>query len=299
MQRAMICPMVTAFTAQGKIDERANAAQIERLIAGGVGGILFLGSIGEFSAMSMKSKHVFLRFAISQVAHRTRVLFGATCSSVEETLAFTEVGREAGADAAMILPPDYFPATLDEVIAYYSQLAEQTGLSFMMYNFPATTGTSIEPETAASHAKAFPQIIGIKDTVDCISHTRALIAKIRPLRPDFEIYSGFDEYGLLNLMLGGNGVISGMNNLAPELFKRLLMAVHQRNYAEAEAAQRRICQLMPLYQAMPSFVQAIKLAVGFFVKDYPEQMALCCPPAKAEQRKTIEGILIRSGLLNT
>ncbi|MDI5829427.1 dihydrodipicolinate synthase family protein, partial [Salmonella enterica subsp. enterica serovar Kentucky] len=48
-----------------------------------------------------------------------------------------------------------------------------------------------------------PNIIGIKDTVDNISHIREIINNVRPVRPDFVIFSGYDEY-----MMGG-AVVSG------------------------------------------------------------------------------------------
>ena len=48
-----ITPAITPFTAEGRIDERGVAALYEHLIAGGVDGILVLGSIGEFFSIPM------------------------------------------------------------------------------------------------------------------------------------------------------------------------------------------------------------------------------------------------------
>ena len=110
MKSMAICPMLTAFTDSGSLDFDANERQIERLIAGGIDGILFLGSIGEFSAISMEQKEEFSKFAIGRVNGRVRTIVGTSCASMEDTLRMNSVVCEAGADAAMILPPYYFAA---------------------------------------------------------------------------------------------------------------------------------------------------------------------------------------------
>lgn len=46
MKSMAICPMLTAFTDSGSLDFDANERQIERLIAGGIDGILFWGVSG-------------------------------------------------------------------------------------------------------------------------------------------------------------------------------------------------------------------------------------------------------------
>lgn len=293
----MICPMVTAFTPEGKTDYEANALQIERLIDGGVGGILFLGSIGEFSALSTAQKADFITFAVKQTHGRVRTLVGSACPALEDTLHLHAVAADAGADQAVVLPPYYFPADQQTLLEYYTALAKQTPLPFLMYNFPGTTGADITPATAAALAQSQPTIVGIKDTVDSISHTRALIQKVHPVRPDFEIFSGFDEYGLLNLMLGGSGVISGMNNLAPHVFKKLLTAFQTQDFSQAAAMQQVIFSLMPLYQVMPSFVQAIKQALAMLLPGYPTRMMISCTPATTEQQEAIAAILTQQGLM--
>ena len=61
----------------------------------------------------------------------------------------------------------------------------------ILYNFPARTGTDLTPELVASLAAKHPNICGIKDTVDTISHTRKVIRAARAVNPDFTVFSGF------------------------------------------------------------------------------------------------------------
>lgn len=75
----------------------------------------------------------------------------------------------------------------------------------ILYNFPALTGQDLSVDLITRLAQDHPNIIGIKDTVDNISHIREIINNVRPVRPDFVIFSGYDEYMMDTLILGGNG----------------------------------------------------------------------------------------------
>jgi len=110
---------------------------------------------------------------------------------------------------------------------------------------------------------------------------------VLPTRPEFEIYSGYDEYALVNLMGGGSGVISGMNNLAPEVFRKLLDAYEARDFDTAESMQRRINALMPLYAMTTPFIQAIKVAVSRLVDGMSPALR---PPCLPLDGKTAEEI---------
>ena len=77
-------PMVTAFGTDGALDLDGNERIIAHLIDGGVSGILLLGSIGEFFALSMEEKKRLIRFAAEVVAGRTTLLVGTGGTVVDE-----------------------------------------------------------------------------------------------------------------------------------------------------------------------------------------------------------------------
>jgi 2-dehydro-3-deoxy-D-pentonate aldolase len=278
--------MITPFHDDLTIDYKAAAAQIERVIAGGVDGILFLGSIGEFFSQSLSERRDFLRFATQQTTGRVRVLIGTGDTVFANTIELTEQARAAGADAAVVVSPYYIGGDQACLYEYYAGLEKACRLPIILYNFPDRTGVSIAPETVKALSK-LPGIVGIKDTVDNISHTRALFQEVLPSCPDFEIYSGYDEYALVNLMGGGSGVISGMNNLAPEVFRALIDAYEARDLDLAERMQRRVNALMPLYQMTTPFIQAIKVAVSRLVDGMSPAMRPPCLPLSAETEAEI------------
>ena len=292
MKPGMICPMITPFHEDLTIDFDAAAAEIERVIAGGISGFLFLGSIGEFFSLSLKERLEFLKFATDRVAGRARVMVGAGDTVFASTMELLEASRDAGADAAVLISPYYVGGDQACLLEYYLAAEKAARLPVILYNFPDRTGVSLAPETVRQLSK-LNGIVGIKDTVDTISHTRAVMQAVLPERPDFEVYSGYDEYALLNLMGGGSGVISGLNNLAPEVFRTLLDAYEAKDFALAERMQRRINDLMPLYQMGSTFIQAIKVAVSAVIGGMSSAVRPPCAPLSREAEEAIRRFAMR------
>ena len=258
----MICPIITAFREDGLIDKVANKSHIENVIAGGVDGILALGSIGEFYAMTLVERMEFAAFVVETVAGRVPVWIGVGDCALQNVEMLMRHSDTIGADAVVALSPYYMVSDQACLYQFYAHIAQVAQLPLYLYNFPDRTGVNLAPETLARLVRAFPQIAGIKDTVDTISHTRALIHAVQPFHADFDVYSGFDEYALPNLMAGGSGAICGLNNLIPATFHQLLRGFQAQDMAAVATAQAAINRLMPLYACTTPFVQAIKYAVS-------------------------------------
>jgi len=261
MFSGIITPVITTLDSQGTLDFAGNEIVIDRLIKGGMTGLLFLGSMGEAFAMTQGEKKELIRFAVATVGKRVPVLIGTGGTVQEEVLDLTEFAAREGADGIVAISPYYFKLDETTVYNYYASIAESTNLPVLIYNFPDRTAVNLEPELVLRLATAFPNIVGIKDTVDNISHTRKLIQTVKSVRPEFAVFSGFDEYLVPNLMAGGDGVICGLTNVAPEVFAGLQQAYAARDFNGVLAAQAKINILMNLYEVSQPFVAAIKGAV--------------------------------------
>lgn len=82
------------------------------------------------------------------------------------------------------------------------------------------------------------------------------------MRDDFAVLSGYDEYLVPNLLAGGAGVISGLNNIVPELFAAAMQAWREQDLAALTRIQQRIGRLMAIYTIGEDFVTTIKTAVS-------------------------------------
>jgi 4-hydroxy-tetrahydrodipicolinate synthase len=95
------------------------------------------------------------------------------------------------------------------LLSYFRHLGQRLKGKWFAYNFPARTGCDLTPEIVATLAAEFPNFAGIKDTVDCQSHTRNIILATEKIRDDFAVLSGYDEYFIPNLLAGGAGLSPG------------------------------------------------------------------------------------------
>jgi dihydrodipicolinate synthase/N-acetylneuraminate lyase len=262
MYRGAFSPAVTLFDPTGEIDYKANGAHIEKMIAGGVNGFLFLGSLGEFYNLGSREKRAYIDFVVKQVAGRVPVLIGTAGTNIREVIELSLYAEKAGADAVVIVQPYYMTLNEARAYAFYAQIARAVTIHIFLYNFPDRTGFSLTPALIARLAREFDNIIGIKDTVDNISHTRQIIEAVRQVRSNFVVFSGFDEYLVQNIMFKGNGVISGLNNVAPELFASLTAAIDENDLATIKRLSGMLSDLMALYNMTDSFISTIKVAVS-------------------------------------
>ncbi|SUT96160.1 dihydrodipicolinate synthase family protein [Actinobacillus lignieresii] len=254
-------PVITIMTDEGKIDYPNMEKHINRLINAGLDGLLFFGSIGEFYSISLSEKKEFIDWVVKLVNKRTQVIIGVGDTSIDNVIELSQYSEKTGADAIIVISPYYFPLSNQAAIDYFGKIAESTSLPIMLYNFPERTNSDLNPDIVCELAKKYPNIAGIKDTVDNISHTRHLCQKIKPIRPDFGILSGFDEYYISNRISGGDGVLCGLTNVVPEEFVKLHKAFEEKDFITLEKVAKKISHMMQLYQITPLFTTGIKVAV--------------------------------------
>lgn len=281
MFKGIFCPSITITDDEGKIDYDLWGKHLDHLADAGVNGVLLFGSIGEFYSVSLADKEAALEFAVKRVGERMKVFAGVGDTTYANVIEFTKFAEKAGADAVLAVSPYYFGPSPLTAENYFGGIAEATKLPVILYNFPARTGTDLTPELVASLAAKHPNICGIKDTVDTISHTRKVIRAARAVSPDFTVFSGFDEYYLVNRVSGGNGVLCGLTNVEPETFVKMHAAYEEGDFATAVACAERISKLMAVYDVCDLFVSAIKAAVK--VKGLPISTKIFEPAVQATE----------------
>ena len=292
-----ITPAITPFTHDGKIDERGVTALYEHLIDGGVDGILTLGSIGEFFAVPMEEKKKLISLAVKCAAGRVPIIAGTSDMLFDNVIALSEYALAEGADAVIVVSPYYFRLEPMQVEAYYDALAERITGRVYLYNFPDRTGYSIPADTIRRLAERHENIVGCKDTISGLDHTRELIKAVKPVRPDFEIYSGFDDNFAHNVLCGGDGCIAGLSNVAPEITSRWAKAVNAGDWAEASAIQQTIDRMMDIYSVGAPFIPFIKAATALRGVPVGTRVSFPFPAVTPAQTETIRRILARENLI--
>lgn len=288
-----ITPAVTPMTPAGQIDFDSCGALYKHLLDGGVDGILVLGSIGEFFGFTMEQKRKLIQYAAQVVNGRTKLIAGTTSLIYDEIVELSRFSLENGMDAVIVIPPYYFHFNDESVYSYYASLAADIPGKLYLYNFPDRTGYSISPAVVRTLAERFENIVGIKDTISGMDHTRELIKAVRPVRPDFRIYSGFDDNFVHNILSGGDGCIAGLSNLYPELTSAWASAVREGWSVRVKHIQEQIDCLMDIYTVGKPFVPFIKEALVMKEIIRYSAATMPMPSVTQEQRNALSAVMER------
>ncbi len=259
MFEGTLTALVTPFR-DGRVDEDALRALVERQIEAGIDGLVPCGSTGESATLSHAEHRQVVEIVIDAAAGRVPVVAGTGSNSTREAIEFTAHARDAGAEGALLLSPYYNKPTQEGIYAHYATIAEETRLPLVVYNVPGRTASNIAAETVARLAR-LPGIVGIKEASGDLDQMAHVIAKSPT---DFAVLSGDDALTLPLLALGGRGVISTSSNVAPAAMAELVRSFLAGDVA---AARQRHYELLPLFDVLfcetnPIPVKAAVSALG-------------------------------------
>lgn len=261
MFKGIFTPIVTIFNDDGSIDKKNQTILIENLISSGVDGIVILGSIGEFFNISLEEKKDYIKFASNLINKRTKLIIGTGGNNINEVIELNNFSKEYGGDAVLIITPYFFTLNETHLYEYYSTIAKNTDLPILLYNFPDRTGSNLSADFVLKLVTEFKNIVGIKDTTDSISNVRNYIRKVKNVRNNFSIFSGFDEYLIPNLNAGGDGIIGGLTNVKSKLFIDTYKAFIEKDFDKMHYYQNNINKLMELYTLCDPFIIPLKESV--------------------------------------
>lgn len=294
MKAKWITPVVTALDRQGHVDVEANLRIYDFLIENGMDGILIFGSIGEFFAIPMEEKRELLKKAIAHIKERVTVYAGTCHMELDQCVEFSNYALEQGADGVMVISPYYFSLPDSGILNFYDRLAEGIKGDLLLYNFPDRTGHDLSADLIYDLVSRHENIVGIKDTVSTMGHTRGIIQKVKKDYPNFQVFSGFDEFFGHNVLSGGDGCVAGLSNFAPEVASAYARAARADDLAGMAQCQQKVDSLMAIYDVAPQFIPIIKKAM---VLRGIEMEPVCTQPlleATQEETEKIREILAKA-----
>ncbi len=263
--KGIIPPLITPLNPDFSLDQESLKKVIDHVIAGGVHGIFILGTTGEFTGLSHKTKIELIQHTIKLVEGRIPVLVGISDCAFEQSLNLAQLANDYGAEAVVATTPFYMNIGQKELVNYFEKLADSIELPLLLYNMPGNAHFHIAPETAAHLAK-HPNIIGIKDSSGNLSTFQAYLDALKEF-PDFSILVGPEEILAQTLKMGGNGGVTGGANLYPSLYVALYEAFEKGEAGRVQELQEMILYLSEqLYQNesySSSYLKGLKSAMGF------------------------------------
>ncbi|KAK0626725.1 hypothetical protein B0T14DRAFT_422790 [Immersiella caudata] len=221
----------------------------ERLVRDGLVGLVTMGSNGEAVHCTREEK-----IAVTQATREaldaagfaeTPIIIGATEGSVRVTIDLCKQAKAAGADYALLLPPSYFRALMDEqaIYDYFVAIADESPLGLILYNYPgAVAGIDMDSDLLIKLAQ-HPNIVGTKFTCGNTGKlTRVALAT--DAKTPFAEGSGYMAFGgmcdftVQTLTSGGSGIIAGGANVMPRMCVKVWNLYVEGKREEAIALQK-------------------------------------------------------------
>ena len=293
MFKGSLVALITPMRPDGSVDEKAYADFVDWQIKEGTDAIVPVGTTGESPTLSHKEHGRVVEIAVEVAKGRVPVIAGAGSNDTRVAIQNIKASKDAGADAALMVPPYYNRPNQDGIFRHFEAVANSCDLPIILYNVPGRTVTDIHVETMGRLAKTFPSIVGVKDATGIIQRVSAQRAACGT---DFCQISGNDDMALAFNATGGRGCISVTANVAPRLCAEFQAACLAGDYGRARDYQDR---LFPLHVAL--FTDAspgpVKYALSRVKPDFPRTLRLPMTwPGEASQR-AVDSALEVAGLL--
>lgn len=292
--KGSIPALVTPFDDDGAFVEDAYRDLVEWQISEGSAALVPCGTTGEAATMPAAEHFEVVRTCVHQANRRVPVLAGAGSNDTCVAAANLRAARDAGADAALMVPPYYNRPSQEGIYRHFALLAADAPLPIVLYNVPGRTVTDIQPATMARLVAEFPKVfIGVKDATGQLGR---VTEQRLGCGAAFQQLSGNDETALAFNAMGGIGCVSVTANVAPRLCAQFQTAWEKGDRDAALALHDR---LYALHLAMFSDASPgpVKYALSKVRPDFPTGIRLPMTwPGEAAQA-TVDAALAGAGVL--
>lgn len=241
----VIVPVVTPFTQDNKLDISRLESITEALINEGVSGVVACGTTGEYYTLSEEERELVLKTIAKVAKGRVSLIAGINDLSTQGVINKAKQAELLGYEGFMLAPPAYSLPCQQGIIAHYEEVAKNTTLPIIMYNFPARIGVDIEYDTVV-HLANIPNIVGIKESSGDFSKA---LRMLQTEFDNFEVVCGCDDQPVDFFFWGSKSWISGSANVMPKEQVQLFNACQAQDWDKA----RELMNLMyPAIHSMES-----------------------------------------------
>jgi 4-hydroxy-tetrahydrodipicolinate synthase len=236
--KGVICPMVTPFDQENRIDFDSVRRVVDFLLAKGVAALMVGGTTGEGMLLSLAERKALCEVVVEQVRGRAAVIAHTGCIGTADTVNLTRHAASAGATVASVIVPYFFSFEDDSLYQHYVSVAEAVpDFPVLIYAFPGNAKNDVSPRLLGRLLGAAPNIVGAKITDPNLLR----LQEYQEVGGDeFAIFFGGDGLMLPALALGIQGQVSGNANVFPETFCALYDTFMAGDIEGARQQQRAV-----------------------------------------------------------
>jgi len=253
-----VVAIVTPFTKDGEIDERALEELVKWHVNNHTDAIVCSGTTGESPTLAEREKLRILQICIEASKKEIPIIAGTGCNNTSKSIELTAKAKALGASGCLVVVPYYNKPSHVGLLKHYAEIAK-VGLPVMVYHHPGRTGLTLSP-ALFSNLQKIDNIVSIKEA-SCNLSLMDEIAKNCSL----PILSGDDALTVPIMQKGGTGVVSVMANILPYQWSEMTKFAKEKNFEKATEIYERY---RPLNDAilMETNPQGIKYALSLLGK---------------------------------
>jgi 4-hydroxy-tetrahydrodipicolinate synthase len=300
--KGIVPPLVTPLLADGQTVNESGVHQlVERVVGQGVHGVFVAGTTGEIYGLEENQWERLVRFSVEACRGRVPLYVGVSSAATSLAVSRARRAEKLGADVLVSLAPYYVPPSQSEVVNHFEALAGATGLPVIVYQFPGISKVSINLETYQTLAK-IPNLVGIKDSQADVTVFRQMVAVLRANGQDFRLLLGSDTLTDVVVLLGAQGTVPAMGNIAAAWLVEAYESAVRGDWAASAAAQAKVNRLRALYavagkeSSFRGMFAGLKCALQLLGIDAGPTV-LPMLPCNREETKAIQALLTEHRLL--
>lgn len=236
----VVVPMVTPVTKEGDIDVKAVERIIDNFAKYNVSALL-MGTTGEGNSVAVEQGVKMIETAAKAAAGRITIYAGLAGNCVSEQMEAAKKFVAAGADVIAATLPCYYALTPEQMMKYYTDLADALTIPLMLYNITITTHMSI-PVDVIEKLSHHPNIVGLKDSEDNQERMEEILRLVAD-RDDFAYFCGCAANSAKALSLGADGIVPSVGNYLPKMYADLFDAGVKGDTATAEDLQQKTIEI--------------------------------------------------------
>jgi dihydrodipicolinate synthase/N-acetylneuraminate lyase len=229
--------LLTPLDESGGLDRPGLDRLLDHVLAAPLAGVSPCGSTGEGPLLGRPLRVETVRAVAARLRPGQALVAGTAAPSAAAAREEIDAYAEAGATAALVAPPWYFPLSAGEIGEFYLAVAEDSALPVVLYNIPAMTKVTI-PAPVVAELAGHPRVAGVKDSSRDFEYFNAVVAATRSA--EFSVLTGTDTMLLASLVAGGAGTIAASVNVVPHLAQGLYEAATAGRLEEASRLQESL-----------------------------------------------------------
>jgi dihydrodipicolinate synthase/N-acetylneuraminate lyase len=212
MIKGALAAALTPLRDEGaSLDEDAFGPYLDFLAAGGLDGILALGTTGEGILLSAAERKRAAELCIAAAGDRLDVAVHCGAQTTADTVALAEHAAATGAAAVAVIAPPYFRLDTAALLEHFRRAAEACApMPFYLYEFEAASGYAIPLEVVERLREEIPNLAGLK-----VSDSP--FEKVQPyLLEGLDVFVGAEALLDDCLSAGAAGAVSGLAAAFPQ-----------------------------------------------------------------------------------